>query len=131
VVVEGCGALQLVVSEKAERVELPVTPMRRFFGFLLVLIVVISCSESLEACTVCFGGDPNSAMAQGTKAEILVLPGVVRTIPVSIAGTAFFWMQSACPVITKNRGVATVSILECLGFARQETYDKALAVHGD
>ncbi len=120
-----------MVSEEAERVELPVNKTRRVFGSLFALTIVIFCSEPLVACTVCFGGDPNSAMAQGTKAGILVLLGVVSTILISIAGTAFFWIQRARQVTAENRGVATVSILEFLGFARQDTYDKALAVDGD
>ncbi len=50
--------------------------------------------EALQACAVCYG-DPESDMAKGAAAGVLVLMGIVVSVLVGIAGVAVFWMRRA------------------------------------
>ena len=44
------------------------------------------------ACAVCFG-DPESSMAKGAVAGVLVLMGVIAFVLAGVAGTGLFWIQ--------------------------------------
>lgn len=44
----------------------------------------------VEACAVCFG-DPDSPMAKGVVAGVIVLVGVVSVVLLGFAGTGLFW----------------------------------------
>ena len=71
--------------------------MNRVFRFCLVAVafaVILFHSESMLACTVCFG-DPNSSMSQGVRAGILILLGVIGTVLASIVGITLFWIRRA------------------------------------
>lgn len=58
------------------------------------LATTLLASESLLACTVCFG-DPASDMVKGANAGILVLLGVVVTVLGAIGSVSLFWMRRA------------------------------------
>ncbi len=47
------------------------------------------------ACSVCVGGDPNSAMNQGIQAGMFVLLGVVSTVLLGFASLLLFWVRRA------------------------------------
>lgn len=66
----------------------------RFCSALLAFGVILSGSEALLACAVCFG-DPNSDMVKGANAGILILLGVVVTVLGAIVGVTLFWMRRA------------------------------------
>ena len=66
----------------------------RFCSALLTFGVILSGSEALLACAVCFG-DPNSDMVKGANAGILILLGVVVTVLGAIVGVTLFWMRRA------------------------------------
>ena len=61
---------------------------------ILVCLVVLLSAQPVLACAVCYG-DPNSAMAQGAQAGVLVLLGVVGTVLTGIASLLIFWMRRA------------------------------------
>ena len=45
-----------------------------------------------RACAVCFG-DPNSLLAKGAAAGVLVLVGVISVVLLGVAGTGMFWVH--------------------------------------
>ena len=47
------------------------------------------------ACSVCAGGDPNSAMNQGVQAGVFVLLGVIGVVLSGLATLFLFWMRRA------------------------------------
>lgn len=68
--------------------------MRRFAWLGSGWICAVLPSAPVGACAICFG-DPNSSMAQGARAGILVLIGVVGFVLSWITGIAVFWMFRA------------------------------------
>ena len=58
------------------------------------LATTLLASESLPACTVCFG-DPASDMVKGANAGILVLLGIVVAVLGAIGSVSLFWMRRA------------------------------------
>ncbi len=62
--------------------------------------VVLACwgtllySRTAAACAVCFGS-PDSAMAQGAKAGILILLGVIGAVLTWIVAVTVFWIRRA------------------------------------
>ena len=48
--------------------------------------------DRAEACAVCFG-DPESDMARGVVAGVLVLFGVVVSVLAGVAATGLMWVQ--------------------------------------
>lgn len=85
--------------------------MRYVTTALGVLILSFFVAGEAIACAVCFG-DPNSAMAKGATAGILVLLGVIGTLLLSIIGVIVFWslrakrlteMQNAVPLPVTSR----------------------------
>ena len=85
------GLLRDLVSQEAERLELPV---RTAVLASLVALVHSLGTSPVAACSVCFG-DPNSDMAKGATAGITVLLGVIVTVLLSIVGVIFFWIRRA------------------------------------
>ncbi len=55
---------------------------------------VILSAQPVLACSVCYG-DPNSAMAKGARAGVLVLLGVAGVVLMGIASLLIFWMRRA------------------------------------
>ena len=51
------------------------------------------CDQAL-ACAVCFG-DPNSDLAKGAVAGVVLLGSVIFCVLLGIAGTAFHWSRKA------------------------------------
>ncbi len=51
-------------------------------------------AQPVLACSVCYG-DPNSAMAKGARAGVLVLLGVAGAVLMGIASLLIFWMRRA------------------------------------
>ncbi len=51
-------------------------------------------AQPVLACSVCYG-DPNSAMAQGAQAGVLVLLSVVGVVLTGLASLLIFWMRRA------------------------------------
>ncbi len=50
--------------------------------------------EIARACAVCYG-DPESDMAKGAAAGVLVLMGIVVSVLVGIVGVTIFWVRRA------------------------------------
>ena len=67
---------------------------RPFYGFRLLMIasVLLIATERAQACAVCFG-DPDSRMAKGAAAGVLVLVGVISAVLVGVASVGVCWMQ--------------------------------------
>ena len=61
---------------------------------LLVCLAALLTAQPVLACSVCYG-DPNSAMAQGAQAGVLVLLGVVGVVLTGLASLLIFWMRRA------------------------------------
>ena len=49
-------------------------------------------ADSVWACSVCFG-DPESPMAKGVVAGVLVLVGVIGMVLLGVVGTGLFWVS--------------------------------------
>lgn len=54
--------------------------------------VVLLSADQAWACASCFG-DPESSMAKGVVAGVLVLVGIVGTVLLGVAGTSLRWIQ--------------------------------------
>ena len=67
--------------------------MRRA-GFAAVVTGALMIPGTLQACAVCYG-NPESDMAKGAAAGVLVLMGIVLSVLVGIVGVAIFWMRRA------------------------------------
>ena len=50
--------------------------------------------EMVRACAVCYG-NPESDMAKGAAAGVLVLMGIIVSVLVGIVGVTVFWMVRA------------------------------------
>ncbi|MDE2999707.1 MAG: hypothetical protein OXU79_11580 [Gemmatimonadota bacterium] len=50
--------------------------------------------EMVQACAVCYG-DPESDMAKGAAAGVLVLMGIVVSVLGGIVGVTIFWVRRA------------------------------------
>lgn len=48
--------------------------------------------QQLNACATCFG-DPESDMAKGAVAGMIVLASIIGFIMMGIAGTGFYWVH--------------------------------------
>ena len=59
----------------------------------LALITLFVCTtvERVSACAVCFG-DPESRMAKGVVAGVLVLVGVIGMVLLGVASMGVWWM---------------------------------------
>ncbi len=62
---------------------------------ILIGLASLLIAQPALACSVCFGGDPNSAMNQGVQAGMLVLLGVVGVVLTGLASLLLFWMRRA------------------------------------
>lgn len=71
----------------------------------LVIGVLGPSAPQALACAVCFG-DPNSAMAKGAAAGVMVLAGVISGVLACIVGTAVFWVRRS-RLINRQEGVAS------------------------
>ena len=68
---------------------------RRRLSMPLVALVGASVTwqaETVWACSVCFG-DPESPMAKGVVAGVLVLVSVIGAVLLGVAGTGLFWVS--------------------------------------
>ncbi len=68
---------------------------RRLPSMPLVVLVGASAilqAETVWACSVCFG-DPESPMAKGVVAGVLVLVSVVGAVLLGVVGTGLFWVN--------------------------------------
>ncbi len=61
------------------------------------------------ACSVCFGGDPSSAMHQGAQAGMLVLLGVAGVVLTGLASLFLFWMRRAAHLRAQVESVEVAS----------------------
>ena len=61
---------------------------------LLVCLVALLIAQPALACSVCYG-DPDSAMAKGAKAGVLVLLGVVSVVLLWVGSLLLFWRRRA------------------------------------
>lgn len=66
---------------------------------LLASLLTLCVGDSARACAACFG-DPDSSMAKGAVAGVIVLLGVIGFVLVGIAGTALFWMRRSTRIQT-------------------------------
>lgn len=67
--------------------------MRRDW-FVAAVTGALMIPETLQACAVCYG-NPESDMAKGAAAGVLVLMGIIVSVLVGIVGVAIFWMRRA------------------------------------
>lgn len=58
-----------------------------------VWVAFMLCDQAL-ACAVCFG-DPDSSLAKGAVAGVVLLGCVIFCVLLGIAGTAFHWSRKA------------------------------------
>ena len=65
---------------------------RRLLTAGFALAGIASTTTEVHACAVCFG-DPNSPMAKGVAAGVLVLVGVISFVLLGVAGTGIFWIH--------------------------------------
>lgn len=68
--------------------------LRRLVGVAPVLIITSWLADGASACSVCFG-DPDSAMAKGAAAGVVLLAGVAGFVLSAVAGTGLFWIHRA------------------------------------
>ncbi len=61
---------------------------------ILIGLAAFLTAQPVLACSVCYG-DPNSAMAQGAQAGVLVLLGVVGVVLTGLASLLIVWMRRA------------------------------------
>ncbi len=62
---------------------------------ILIGLASLLLAQPALACSVCSGGDPNSAMNQGLDAGVLVLLGVIGVVLAGFASLFLFWMRRA------------------------------------
>ncbi len=62
---------------------------------LLIGLASLLMAQPALACSVCFGGDPNSSLNQGAQAGMLVLLGVAGVVLAGLASLFLFWMRRA------------------------------------
>ena len=55
-------------------------------------VAMFLCSNPAWACSVCFG-NPDSPMAKGVTAGVLLLVGVIGFVLLGVAGTGLLWVQ--------------------------------------
>ena len=67
--------------------------MRRAW-FAAAVTAALMIPGTLQACAVCYG-NPESDMAKGAAAGVLVLMGIIVSVLVGIVGVAIFWMRRA------------------------------------
>ena len=65
-------------------------------------------ARSATACSVCYG-DPNSPMAHGVSAGVLVLLGVVGGVLLMTASLVLFWVRRAAKLEGAGREVGQAS----------------------
>ena len=68
--------------------------LRRLVGAAPALIISSWLADGAVACSVCFG-DPDSAMAKGAAAGVVLLAGVAGFVLSAVAGTGLFWIHRA------------------------------------
>ncbi|NOX60157.1 MAG: hypothetical protein GXP29_15040 [Planctomycetes bacterium] len=61
---------------------------------VLLTLPLLLVAKRAQACAVCFG-DPESSMARGAVAGVILLGCVVFCVLLGIAGTAFHWSRKA------------------------------------
>lgn len=67
-------------------------PRRRWIVVASVFWATVFSIPTASACSVCFG-DPESAMAKGAAAGVVVLIGVVGCVLLGILGTGLMWVH--------------------------------------
>ncbi len=82
-----------MVLEEAQRDQLVMTSLRTSLSFRFAVIALFVCStvERASACAVCFG-DPDSRMAKGVVAGVLVLVGVIGMVLVGMTAIGVWWV---------------------------------------
>ncbi len=75
-------------------------------AILACLGVLLSAQPAL-ACSVCYG-DPNSAMAQGAQAGVLVLLGVVGVVLTGFGSLLLFWIRRAAQLEAVEEASQTI-----------------------
>ncbi len=70
---------------------------------ILIGLASLLIAQPALACSVCFGGDPNSSMTQGVQAGMLVLLGVIGVVLSALAGLMIFWMRRAAQLKTAKQ----------------------------
>lgn len=65
---------------------------RRYAYMLAIVVAMASIPGQALACSVCFG-DPNSAMAKGATAGVLVMVGFIGAVLLGITGLGLTWIH--------------------------------------
>ncbi len=68
------------------------SPFRCRVGLAAGLSAQWIAAKPVVACAVCFG-DPNSAMAKGVVAGVVVLASVIGFVLFGVAGTGLYWVH--------------------------------------
>ena len=71
------------------------------FRMTVIVAALLAQATRVEACAVCFG-DPDSRMAKGVVAGVIVLVGVVSVVLLGIAGTGLFWVHRSRRLAASN-----------------------------
>lgn len=81
-----------MVLEEAQRNQLVMIFLGKppSFRFALIALFVCTTVERASACAVCFG-DPESRMAKGVVAGVLVLVGVIGMVLLGVASIGIWW----------------------------------------
>jgi heme/copper-type cytochrome/quinol oxidase subunit 2 len=58
------------------------------------VVAAVMLPEMVRACAVCYG-NPESDMAKGAAAGVLVLMGIIVSVLAGIVGVTVFWMRRA------------------------------------
>ncbi len=68
--------------------------MNRAFRYCACIVALLTTAIGTPAlgCAVCFG-DPDSLMAKGAFAGVMVLFLIIGFVLTGVAGTAFFWLH--------------------------------------
>lgn len=69
------------------------TPLNmKVWSIAIVCVAMLSAAQPIHACAVCFG-DPESDMAKGALAGVIVLAGFIGFVLMGITGTGLFFIR--------------------------------------
>ncbi len=69
------------------------SPMKfKIISTAIVCVVMLAAAQPVHACAVCFG-DPESGMAKGALAGVIVLAGFIGFVLMGITGTGLYFIR--------------------------------------
>ena len=76
---------------------------RRLAGPVTLLVALSMNANQALGCAVCYG-DPESPLAKGAVAGVLVLMGVVGFVLLGVAGTGMYWVHRGRRQVLTDHG---------------------------